>query len=82
MDLGYKRLLGRAIPFRYGPRPDVGVLFRNGAVKAIEIASKTDDLTYLYARNISAIRRLGGVEGSVYVNTWARTMNKFFPILK
>ena len=53
LDLGYKRLLlgeGK-FTFKWGPRPDVGVLYKDGSVKAIEVASKTDKCDKLKARN-------------------------------
>lgn len=50
MDLGYKTLLGKG-NFKYGPKPDVGVLYKNGRVKIIEIASKTDKINDLISRN-------------------------------
>lgn len=40
LDLGYKRLLAGGL-FRYGPRPDVGILFKSGNVKVFEVLSKT-----------------------------------------
>ncbi|UZJ64011.1 hypothetical protein OKW96_16585 [Sphingobacterium sp. KU25419] len=39
LDLGYKRLLGGG-NFRYGPRPDVGVLFHSGRVKVSKLHQK------------------------------------------
>ncbi len=36
MDLGLKKLIPGASGFKYGPRPDVGVLFKDGTAKAIE----------------------------------------------
>ena len=50
LDLGYKRLLG-AGNFKWGPRPDVGVLYKDGSVRAIEVASKTYKCSKLKARN-------------------------------
>jgi hypothetical protein len=50
MDLGYKKLLGGG-SFKYGPRPDVGALFKNGTIKIREIASKTDKISDLIQRN-------------------------------
>ncbi|OCG65506.1 hypothetical protein A9G48_10680 [Gilliamella sp. wkB18] len=50
MDLGYKKLLGGG-NFKYGPRPDVGVLYKNGRVEIIEVASKTDKINDLISRN-------------------------------
>ena len=50
LDLGYKRLLG-AGNFKWRPRPDVGVLYKDGSVRAIEVASKTDKCSKLKARN-------------------------------
>ena len=53
LDLGYKRLLSGEgkFTFKWGPRPDVGVLYKDGSVKAIEVASKTDKCDKLKARN-------------------------------
>ncbi len=52
LDLGYKRLVGRSISgLKWGPRPDVGVLFRNGSLKIFEVASKTDKVAKLAFRN-------------------------------
>ncbi|MCO5248151.1 MAG: DUF4225 domain-containing protein [Chitinophagales bacterium] len=67
LDLGYKKLgaVGR-VPYKYGPRPDVGVLYKGGAVKAIEVQSKTDIPARLIYRNAN-FQNLKGITGSVDV---------------
>lgn len=77
MDLGYKRLLGDG-SFKYGPRPDVGVLYKSGSVKAIEVASKTDVFSKLYERN-SMFMLNNGITGSTSISQWALRINRFFP---
>lgn len=53
LNLGYKRLgLSSQIGFKYGPRPDIGVKFKNGTGLGIEIMSKTDIYTKLKYRNL------------------------------
>ncbi len=82
MDLGYRKLLGSAAPkaLRYGPRPDVGVLFKSGKFKVFEIASKSDKLANLASKNEKFIRDWGfrGV-GSQKVISGARYINKLWP---
>jgi RHS repeat-associated protein len=79
LDLGYKRLLGGGA-FRYGPRPDVGVLFRSGRLKIFEIASKTDNLVQLALRNEKWLIKIGYENlGIVKVYRRAVYLNKFFP---
>ena len=39
--------------YKYGPRPDVGVLYKSGYMRAVEIASKTDDFAKLVANGRS-----------------------------
>ncbi len=63
--------------FKNGPRPDVGVRFTDGSVKAIEVASKTDKVVALTARNELKIAA-EGLKGSASVNTWAVTLQKWF----
>ena len=50
MNLGYKRLLGGG-NFKYGPRPDVGILYKDGTVRVIEVAAKIDVVENLRLRN-------------------------------
>ena len=77
MDLGYKRLLGEG-NFKYGPRPDVGVLFKSRRVKAIEVMSKTDKLEDLYGRN-KKFMDTHNIKGSISVNPWAVRINRLLP---
>jgi hypothetical protein len=56
LDLGYKKLLG-AGSFKWGPRPDVGVLFKSGRVKVFEVMSKTDVESKLFNKNFNFIQR-------------------------
>lgn len=79
LDLGYKRLLEGTehVLSKYGPRPDVGVLFHDGSVKVIEVASKTDKPAQLLLRNEQKMLR-DNVPGSVSVNNWAVWINKVF----
>ena len=63
LDLGYKKLLGlQTAPFKWGPRPDIGVFFRNGRVKVFEVVSRTDVERNLINRNADFMRRwsIGG----------------------
>ena len=39
--------------FRWGPRPDVGVLFKSGRTVAVEVMSKTDVEINLINKNVS-----------------------------
>jgi hypothetical protein len=57
LDLGYKKLLGGG-SFKWGPRPDVGVLFKNGKVRVFEIMSKTDIERRLMEKN------------NIFMNKW------------
>lgn len=58
LNLGYKKLLGEGNwLFRWGPRPDVGVLYKSGKVRPIEIMSRTDRWDDLRARHVNFIRR-------------------------
>ena len=74
MDLGYKRLLDGGT-FRYGPRPDVGVLYKNQTVKIVEVASRTDRNYFarkgIAGRNIVHMRK-NGIAGSVKVSELAK----------
>jgi hypothetical protein len=65
LDLGYKRLLGGG-GFRWGPRPDVGVLFKNGRVKVFEVMSKTDVESKLFNRNFNFMTR-NSIQGTPIV---------------
>ncbi|WP_306769699.1 MULTISPECIES: RHS repeat domain-containing protein, partial [Bacteroidales] len=80
MDLGYKRLLGGG-NFKYGPRPDVGILYKNGTVKIIEVASKTDIVNNLKLRNNRFMQR-NGIIGEVKVSGLAQMMNSLKDKLK
>jgi hypothetical protein len=79
MDLGYRRLFdgARHMLGRYGPRPDIAVLYKDGTVKAIEVASKTDSAAALAARNANKMQS-EGIRGTVKVNNWAVFLNKLF----
>lgn len=76
LDLGYKRLLS-AGGFKYGPRPDVGVLYKNGAVRIYEVASKTDITEMLIKRNADFMMK-NGIKGTVKVSNMAKLINNFF----
>ena len=76
-DLGYKRLLGGGA-FKYGPRPDVGVLFKNGTVKIFEVSSKTDIVSKLISRN-RLFMQANRIPGNVSVNNIAKHVNRYFP---
>ena len=53
LNLGYKRLLGEGDwLFKWGPRPDVGVLYSSGKIRPIEIMSRTDVWTNLRNRHL------------------------------
>ncbi len=65
LDLGYKRLLGGGA-FKWGPRPDVGVLFKNGTVRTFEIQSATDINVKLFQKNFFFMRRWS-IQGEVQV---------------
>ena len=77
MDLSYKRLLGGG-NFKYGPRPDVGVLYKSGRVKAVEVQSKTDKLIDLRSRNKDFMADFD-IKGSVSINPCAVWINRIFP---
>jgi hypothetical protein len=64
-DLGYKKMLGGG-SFKYGPRPDVGVLFKNGKVKVFEVMSKTDVESKLFNRNLNFMRR-NRIDGEIQI---------------
>jgi hypothetical protein len=49
--LGIKNFGGGG-SFKWGPRPDVGVLFRDGRTIAVEVMSKTDVEMNLINRNV------------------------------
>jgi hypothetical protein len=51
-NLGYKKLWSSG-DFKWGPRPDIGVLFRDGRTIAIEVMSKTDVKQVLINRNLN-----------------------------
>ena len=57
------------------PRPDVGVLYKSGRVKAIEVASKTDVVSKLLSRN-NNFMRANGINGDVKVSRLAVLMDK------
>ena len=79
MDLGYKKLLGDGA-FKWGPRPDVGVLYKNGNVKIIEVASKTDNIQNLVDRNKDWMDQhniKGKGKNPVKVNSWAKRFDSF-----
>jgi len=43
---GVQEMIGK-----YGPRPDIGILFKDATVKIFEVASKTDSAAYLEYKN-------------------------------
>jgi hypothetical protein len=57
-NLGYKKLWGGG-NFKWGPRPDVGVLFRDGRTIAVEVMSKTDIEMNLINRNVNFGLKVG-----------------------
>ena len=65
LDLGYKRLLGEGT-FRWGPRPDVGIFFKNGTVKIFEVQSATDISSKLFNKNFFFMQRWS-IPGEVQV---------------
>jgi RHS repeat-associated protein len=79
LDLGYKKLMSgvQEMVGKYGPRPDVGVLFKDGSVKVVEVASKTDVPQRLAQRNLDKMAA-ENIQGSVSVNNWAVWLNKLF----
>ena len=72
LDLGYKKLVGGQ--FKYGPRPDVGVLYKDGKLKVIEVASKTDKSHQLIKRNMDFMNA-NNIEGTVSVSQAAVFVN-------
>jgi RHS repeat-associated protein len=78
LDLGYKKLL-TAGGFKYGPRPDVGVLYKNGKVKIYEVASKTDITKKLIERNENFMFD-NNIKGTVKVSNTAKIINRIFRI--
>ncbi|BDS11949.1 hypothetical protein [Aureispira anguillae] len=66
---------------KYGSRPDVGVLFKSGKIKIIEIASKTGKVSILKSRNINFMK-LHNLQGSVRVNKWAQRLDRIWPLPK
>jgi RHS repeat-associated protein len=88
LDVGYRKLFEgtRAMVGRWGPRPDVGVLYRNGTAKVIEVASRTDDIARLQARHVAKWAQEGMGQPNVAVNNMAvridnaiRTVRNWFP---
>jgi hypothetical protein len=81
MDLGYKQLLGpRVLPnARYGPRPDVAALYKNGFVRVTEVASKTDNLTTLKLKNVQFLQEHGIPYVDVEVSRVAQFLNTVVP---
>ncbi len=77
MNLGYKKLMGGGI-FKNGPRPDVGVLYKSGRVKAIEVQSKTDKPIDLRSRNKDFMADFD-IKVSVSINPCAVWINRIFP---
>lgn len=72
LDLGYKKLVGGQ--FKYGPRPDVGILYKDGKLKVIEVASKTDKSHQLIKRNMDFMNA-NNIEGTVSVSQAAVFVN-------
>lgn len=52
--------------FKYGPSPDVGVLFKNGKVKVFEVMSKTDIEIKLFNRNLNFMKR-NRIDGEIQI---------------
>jgi len=76
-DLGYKRLLGVG-GFKYWPRPDVGVLFKNGTVRIYEVASKTD-ITKISLKINNDFMLKNGIQGTTKVSNIAKFWNSIRP---
>ena len=80
MNLGYKRLLGGG-NFKYGPRPDVGILYKDGTVRVIEVASKTDVVENLRLRNSGFIWQ-NRITGDVKISKLAQIADRLNERLK
>lgn len=80
MNLGYKRLLGGG-NFKYGPRPDVGILYKDGTVRVIEVASKTDVVENLRLRN-SGFMWQNRIIGDVKISKLAQIADRLNERLK
>lgn len=80
MNLGYKRLLGGG-NFKYGPRPDVGILYKDGTVRVIEVASKTDIVEDLRLRN-SGFMWQNRITGDVKISKLAQIADRLNGRLK
>ena len=78
LDRGYKKLLGGG-SFKYGPRPDVGVLFKSGKVRAIEVASKTDKSYNLIIRNKRFMKR-NDITGDIKVYKGAVKFHRAYQV--
>ncbi|WP_223879107.1 hypothetical protein [Chitinimonas arctica] len=78
--LGYRRLMAgvKEMLHPHGPRPDVGVRFKNGSVKVIEGASKTENPARLASRNLDKMHLEKMTDASVKVNNWAVWINRIF----
>jgi RHS repeat-associated protein len=82
LDLGFKKLLGEPIAkFRFGPRPDVGVLWKSGRVTALELVSKSQTKAAMIAKNYSFMTK-NMIIGNANAYSWPKTLNKFFPLRK
>jgi uncharacterized membrane protein len=80
MDLGYRKLMEgtKDMIGKYGPRPDVGTLYKDGSVKVTEVLSKTDKLSKVLQRNQDKMKLEGITNGRVEYNNWAVWLNKIF----
>ena len=76
LDLGYKKLLGGGA-FKYGPRPDVGVLYKSGKVKIYEVLSKTDITKKVIGRNLRFMQK-NGIKGTAKPIFGAQRLNGLF----
>ena len=80
LNLGYSKLMAgtRDMIYKYGPRPDVGVLYKSGYMKAVEIASKTDDYVELVSRNARKQAQEMLKAHETVINEWAVRLNRWF----
>jgi hypothetical protein len=61
--------------------PDVGVLFNDGRIKIVEIASKSDDVAELYTRIETGLSRRS-LTGDSYVFPYLKKTYDFFDKFK
>ena len=78
LDLGYRRLFEgvRSMAGKWGSRPDVGVLYKNGSAKVVEVLSRTDNaLQRLQVHNAKWLREGLGY-ADVEFNEWAVRLDR------